>query len=108
MNNQLAKGSIGSLHGQMHTLVRNPFKTGFMRRNYDGAIRTYDTKHHNFIYEASGTRCVGNGWATNFWRGFDGLKLNWDADSKQTASYAMWCAGRDIRKAIDSPRSKLK
>ncbi len=96
----LADGCIGKLHGKMHDLVRNPFRTKFMRANYEAAIKTYDEMHRNFIYP-SGRRCLGNAWATNFWRGFDGLSRNWDKASKQTASYAMWRAGRDVKAAIN-------
>lgn len=100
MRNSLAEGSVGSMHGQMHALVRNPFKTKFMRDNYAAAVRTYDAKNRSFIYP-NDRRCIGNGWATHFWRGFDGISRNWDHASKQTVAYAMWCAGRDIRAAID-------
>ncbi len=95
----LANGSIGSLHGKMHELVRNPFKTKFMHENYAAAVKTYDDKHPSFIY-ANGKRCVGSAWAGSFWRGFDGVQRNWDRASKQSAAYAMWCAGRDIKKAL--------
>jgi hypothetical protein len=100
VGNLLAEGCIGKMHGCMHNLVSNPFKTEFMRKNYDAAIKTYDAKHHNFIY-SNNRRCIGNAWATNFWRGFDGLKLNWDSTSKQTPSYAMWRAGRDIKSVLN-------
>lgn len=99
MRTILSEGTVGSLHGQMHGLVRNPFKTKFMRANYEAAVKTYDTKHRNFIYP-SGRRCIGSAWATHFWRGFDGVERNWDAASKQSSAYAMWCAGRDIHAAI--------
>lgn len=95
----LSEGTIGNLHGTMHERVRNPFKSEFMRANYDAAIKTYDDMHPSFIYE-NGRRCLGSTWAGNFWRGFDGIERNWDAASKQSAAYAMWCAGRDIKVAL--------
>ncbi len=96
----LSEGPIGERHGEMHTLVRNPFKTKFMRANYEAAVKTYDIRGSNFIYPNTNRRCVGNAWANNFWRGFDGVARNWDHASKQTPAYAMWCAGRDIRQAL--------
>ena len=30
-------GSIGTRHGEMKDLVKNPFKTPFMRRNFDAS-----------------------------------------------------------------------
>jgi hypothetical protein len=94
-------GPIGTHHGKMHELVRNPFRTKFMRDNYDAAIKTYDEKHQNFI-TANGTRCTGNAWANEFWRGFDNLvdPTRWDAASKQSAGYATYRAGRDVGQAV--------
>jgi hypothetical protein len=106
MRNVLADGSIGELHGKMHELVRNPFRTEFMRRNYDAAISVYDERHRNFIYP-SGRRCVGNSWATHFWRGFDGMKANWDSSSEQSPAYAMWRAGQDVAAAIKRYKKEI-
>lgn len=105
--NTLANGPIGTHHGEMQKRVRNPFRDQFMRKSYDAAVQTYDTKHRNFIYPW-GTRCIGNAWATNFWRGYDGMQRNWDKASKESPAYAMWCAGRDIRKAVDGLTSRQK
>ncbi len=99
VKNPLSDGPIGSSHGKLSGMVRNPFRTPFMRKNYDAAIKAFDTKAPDFIYP-SGRRCIGNAWATSFWRGFDGVSLNWDLASKQTPGYAMWCAGRDIAAAL--------
>lgn len=98
--NLLAVGSIGAYHGEMGGTVRNPFRSKFMRTNYDSVVSGYDKKHKNFV-SPSGARCVGNALATAFWRGFDNISQNWDAASKQTPVYAAWRAGRDIRSVID-------
>lgn len=48
-----------------------------------------------------GRRCRGNSWATQFWRGFDGLGENmWDAASTQSSGYIWWRAGREVGKAL--------
>ncbi|AXK43749.1 hypothetical protein [Erythrobacter aureus] len=91
--------NIGSRHGEMHSLVKNPFKADFMRRNFDAAIQTYDTKHRNFIHP-SGIRCKGNGWAVHFWRGFDQVDLDYTG-LRDSAAYAMYRAGKAIGKALE-------
>ncbi|MCV9964474.1 hypothetical protein OIU34_21525 [Pararhizobium sp. BT-229] len=109
MKNVLSEGPIGDLHGQMCDLVRNPFRNDIMRRQFDAAVSTYDTKHRDFIYP-NGRRCVGSAWATNFWRGFEGMAADrWkkDAAARQTPAYACWCAGRDIRAALDAHAATL-
>lgn len=102
--NLLASGSIGEFHGAMGDIVRNPFKTKFMRINYDAVVSGYDRMHRNFIYP-SGARCIGNALAVAFWRGFDDISQNWDAHSRQTPVYAAWRAGRDIKSAIEKKAS---
>ena len=87
-------GDIGTRHGEMRELVRNPFKTPFMRRNFDAAIETYDTKHKDLIRE-SGVRCNGNSWAHHFWNGFDEVDRDYTG-IKDSAAYAMYRAGRAI------------
>jgi hypothetical protein len=104
MKQPLEDGSIGDLHGQMHDLVRNPFRNKIMKQQYDAAVLTYDTKHKAFIY-VTGRRCLGNAWAGAFWRGFDGLfddRWKKDAGSRQTPGYACWRAGKDIRAVLDA------
>lgn len=103
--NLLASGSAGKFHGEMASVVRNPFMTKFMRTNYASMVECYDKRHKNLI-SPSGARCIGNALAVAFWRGFDGVAQNWDAASKQMAVYAAWCAGRDINKAITAREVK--
>lgn len=92
-------GSIGNRHGEMKDLVKNPFKTPFMRRNFDAAVKTYDERHKDLI-RANGTRCNGNSWAHHFWNGFDLVDSDYSG-IKDSAAYAMHRAGRAIRKASD-------
>lgn len=89
----------GTHHGEMHKLVRNPFRSKFMKQNFDAAIATYDKRHRNFIH-VSGHRCTGNSWATNFWRGYDLIELDYSG-SKDTAAYAMYRAGQEVRRVVD-------
>lgn len=78
--------------------IVNPFRTRFMRDNFDRVVNAYHTKHKDLIRK-DGTRHNGNSWATTFWRGYDGiLPGSWDAASRKTAAYAVWCAGRAIAK----------
>lgn len=104
MKNPLADGTVGQLHGKMRDLVRNPFRDKFMVEQFQAAILTYDTKHKNLMYP-SGRRCIGNAWATNFWRGFEGMgREQWARDtvSRKTPAYAFWRAGVEIAKAIEA------
>lgn len=74
------------------------FKNPILRRTYDAMRKAYADRHHDLI-RADGSRNLGNGFAGAFWRGFDGvLAGRWDSASRQTPSYACWCAGRDIAK----------
>ena len=77
--------------------IRNPFKQPLLAKQFDAMIRVYETKHRDLI-RADGGRCMGNAWATNFWRGYDGCKLmRWDAAAKQTPAYACYRAGQVIK-----------
>ncbi len=74
----------------------NPFRTKFMRANFDAVVAAYETKHKDLV-RPDGTRHKGNSWATTFWRGYDNvLPGSWDAESRKTAAYAVWRAGRAI------------
>ncbi|MAM41231.1 MAG: hypothetical protein CL949_22620 [Erythrobacter sp.] len=92
--------NIGSHHGEMARLVRNPFRSKYMRGNFDAAVATYDSRHKDFIHP-SGIRCVGNAWATHFWRGFDGIQSDYSG-IKDSAAYAFYRAGQAVAEAIQS------
>lgn len=91
-------GNIGSRHGEMKNLVRNPFKTAFMRKNFDAGISTYDAKHKDLIHP-SGFRCAGNAWAHHFWNGYDRVDRDYTG-IKDSAAYAMYRAGQEISKVL--------
>ena len=92
-------GSIGTRHGEMKDLVRNPFRSPYMRQNFDAAIETYDAKHKDLIRE-SGVRCNGNSWAHHFWNGFDLVGSDYTG-IKDSAAHAMFRAGKAIREALE-------
>lgn len=100
MKNPLKEGDVGSLHGHMCDMVRNPFQNPEMRKGYDRAILCYDEKKESLITK-EGRRCIGNSWATRFWQGFDGqLEGKWTASDKKTSGYVFWRAGYDVRHAL--------
>lgn len=105
VKNLLVEGWCGERHNEVSALVRNPFRTDWMRANYDVAVGCFAQKHKSFFHP-NGERCIGNSWATRFWRGFDGIGGNWDAESKRSAAYAMHCAGRDIRVVLEKLRQE--
>lgn len=76
-------------------MVRNPFRDPGMRTHYEGAIRAFEA---GSLGAAGGVRQRGNGGASAFWQGYDGIGADqWDAASKKMIVYAYWRAGRDIR-----------
>lgn len=78
--------------------MSNRFKDKVMRNEYDAAMLMFVTKHRN-LFLPDGSRCTGNGVASSFWRGFDGVVMGyWDAASKKTLAYAHWRAGQDAAK----------
>jgi hypothetical protein len=89
--------NIGTGHGTMAERIRNPFRSAFMRKNFDAIVKVYDERHRNLIHP-TGNRCTGNSWASYFWRGFDGVKMDFTG-SKDTASYAVYRAGQSVAKA---------
>lgn len=92
----------------------NPFRNKMMRGCYDGAIKTYEANHRN-LFLSDGRRryqgCYGSSFATYFWKGYDGLAdglTRWDRSSKNTTGYAVWCAGRDVRRAEEEDKELRK
>lgn len=65
--NSRYNSTIGSHHGEMARLVRNPFRSKYMRGNFDAAVATYDSRHKDFIHlgyaawEMHGQRISGAG-----------------------------------------------
>lgn len=77
-------------------MSRNPFRDRMMRDVYDNAVQAFDEKRR-LLFFPDGSRCLGNGFASFFWRGYDGVTPGqWDRASKRMLGYAAWRAGRDI------------
>lgn len=108
MRNPLKYGSIGSHHGELINIVKNPFRKSALRESYERAISIYDAKGKALITEI-GTRGIGNSWSTRFWQGFDGLLAGkWTTSEKDTASYAYWRAGYDVGRAVRKLENNIK
>lgn len=76
--------------------MANRFKNPMLRRQYDACISCYRTAHRDLI-RADGEPHRGNNIAVYFWRGYEGVFVNWDAATRAAPIYAAYCAGRDIR-----------
>jgi hypothetical protein len=75
-----------------------------MRREYDGAIRAFEMRARDLFLPDGARPPLGScasSFATLFWRGYDGVAFGtgWDAVSRKTIGYAIWCAGRDLARA---------
>jgi len=77
--------------------VRNPFKIDMLRRQFDACLHCHEIKHRDLV-RPDGTPHRGNTIATWFWRGYEGVKPNWDAGSRQSAAYAAFRAGQVVKK----------
>jgi hypothetical protein len=81
-----------------HPPRRNPFKAGSMlAKQFDGILAAYAQGHRDVIRD--GVRCMGNGWATSFWRGYDNAQAAWVV--KGTLAWACYRAGQFARAADD-------
>lgn len=89
--------------------MRNPFRDPAMKRIWDEATAAHAARAGT-LFHPSGTRNLGNGAGSSFWRGYDGTGADrWDRASKTTPSFAYWRAGRDIRCAeVRSVTSRSK
>jgi len=98
----LRDGPTGVL--EKHPAIRNPFRQRVLKEQFDAIIKAYDARHKDIMrIDRNGRyrRHIGNGWATSFWRGFDGvLSDRWDAASRQSSAYACWRAGQALRSAL--------
>lgn len=89
--------------GLLYTKPRNPFRNEMLKRQFDAVLKVYDDRHTDLVRvdrDGRYRRHLGNAWATQFWRGFDGHHLNWDADSRQSSGYAYWKAGFLLRQNL--------
>lgn len=73
------------------------FKDRTLRNTYEAMVASYRNRSL-VLFTLDGTPTHGNGYANNFWRGYDNVQMTWDAYSKTTPSYACYRAGRDIAK----------
>ena len=85
----------------------NRFQTPGLRKQYDVCVKMYKERERTLFYP-DGNRCVGSSIASYFWRGFDGVQLNWDAASRQWFAYAAYRAGEDMKKDDDKALEKAK
>ena len=90
--------------------MANRFKDPGMRREYDGAMLAYNTKHKN-LFLPNGERRkspdLGSSFATFFWGGYDGFTVGmFNFESKgdrNTIAYAHYRAGQDAAKQHRKP-----
>lgn len=80
--------------------MANRFKIPALRRQYDLAVRAYRNRHKDLVCP-DGTPHRGNTVAAHFWRGYEGVSVNWDAQSRTACIYAAYRAGQDMRIADD-------
>jgi hypothetical protein len=73
--------------------MKNPFKTTFMRGNFEDAIRQYELRHRNF-FNLHGQPHRQNGFASPFWRGFFGEPMT--CIPTGTAAHAYYRAGKAL------------
>lgn len=66
----------------------NPFRDPAMRAVFDECVAAH------LRSSPAIKRGAGNAVAVQFWRGYDGVRLNWDAASKRTFQYAQHRAGQ--------------
>lgn len=80
--------------------MSNRFRNPMWRRQYDACLNCFHIRHKDLIHP-SGIRNRGNDVADYFWRGYDHIKMNWDARSRQSPVYAAYRAGEDVRCLVD-------
>ena len=86
--------------------MKNPFRTKAFRGHFDDCVRMFETKHKNLFSSATGNPNHGNGVATSFWRGYNGVTQNWDRASKETFAYPAFKAGAACRAAVNAEAAK--
>lgn len=82
--------------------MRNPFKDRIRREQFEAVVRMFDARDKG-LFLSDGSPHRGNGFASNFWKGYDPkfaemLKVRWDAASKQTNGYIFFVAGEACRR----------
>lgn len=85
--------------------MKNPFRDRTMRREYDAAVRAYESKHQDLFVKGERRTPGGYGssFASFFWNGFDGktkgVACMSDRASRSMIGYAYYRAGKDCAKA---------
>ena len=81
---------------------RNPFKPGsVLFGQFDAMLKAYADKHPDVV-RVDGRRCLGNGWASAFWKGYDNKPPYLVAAG--TPAYACYRAGQAQRLIDDAAR----
>ena len=80
--------------------MSNRFRNSMLRRQYDACLHCFRVRHKDLIHP-TGIRHRGNAAADYFWRGYDLVKMNWDARMRQSPAYAAFRAGEDVRHFVD-------
>ncbi len=73
--------------------VKNPFKSKFMRQNFEEAVQQYKVRHRNF-FNVHGQPHRMNGFASSFWRGYFGEPMIGIPES--TPAHAYFRAGQAL------------
>ena len=89
-------------HPPTSSSARNPFKPGsLLAKQFDGMLQAYASGHRDLLREQGTVRCMGNGWADNFWLGYDGCAPT--RVPKGTLAWACYRAGQRQR-TLDNRR----
>jgi len=80
--------------------MANRFKNPLLRKQYDACVTCYRNKHRDIV-RPDGNPHRGNAIAVYFWRGYERVKVNWDANSRAAPIYAAYRAGSAMRVADD-------
>lgn len=85
--------------------IRNPFRRQMQRDGFAEMVHNWRT-HSSLLFNPDGTRCMGNGFASSFWKGYDGAVCGFgglnnysDRASREIIAYIYFRAGQECRKA---------
>ncbi|MFN9473240.1 hypothetical protein [Acidovorax sp.] len=73
--------------------IKNPFRSKFMRENFEEAVQQYRLRHRNF-FNTHGQPHRMNGFASSFWRGYFGEPMIGIPES--TPAHAYYRAGQAL------------
>lgn len=81
--------------------IRNPFKRKFHRDAFAEMVYNWRIKA-SVLFHKDGSRCMGNSFASFFWKGYDGTRIAAgfnDRASKEIVGYIYYRAGQECAKA---------